>query len=407
MTSLRIFFIGGLTSYRALFSWLSPWILIPTFIVGPIFQILFFAFVGRDRRRRRRRVLPDRQRGAVRGRSRACSRWATPIGGERQQTLPLLLVIAGPADPAVPRPGAAGHRQRLRRSSLVALARRGAAARRRLPPAGLAAARRRGRGVRRSPAPGSGCSPPALALRVRETAVLSNIVFGMLLIFCGVNVPRRRPARLDGGRRALAPADPRHRGGPAGRRRRRLGDVGGQLLTEAGLGILYVAVGLLMLAVLRTGEPAAVHARRVLILAGRAPAGPVGCGAVRLCVWFVWEARGGRVHPPRRGAVLVGGAPPRAAGKLARMPDKLVPSARAECSTSSCRVLDLLASAADRREGGPTSSCPSYPSCPSSPSSPCRSLSLRPAVQPLSTGTTHDHSPLFGAARTVLTRCHA
>ena len=29
MTSLRIFFIGGLTSYRALFNWLTPWILIP------------------------------------------------------------------------------------------------------------------------------------------------------------------------------------------------------------------------------------------------------------------------------------------------------------------------------------------------------------------------------------------
>ena len=35
-------------SYRALFGWLSPWILIPTFIVEPVFQVLFFAFVGRD-----------------------------------------------------------------------------------------------------------------------------------------------------------------------------------------------------------------------------------------------------------------------------------------------------------------------------------------------------------------------
>jgi ABC-2 type transport system permease protein len=47
MSSVRIFFIGGWTSYRALFAWLTPWILIPTFIVGPVFQILFFAFVGR------------------------------------------------------------------------------------------------------------------------------------------------------------------------------------------------------------------------------------------------------------------------------------------------------------------------------------------------------------------------
>ena len=47
-SSLRIFFIGGWSSYRALFGWLTPWILIPTFIITPVFQILFFAFVGRD-----------------------------------------------------------------------------------------------------------------------------------------------------------------------------------------------------------------------------------------------------------------------------------------------------------------------------------------------------------------------
>ncbi|HEX6872002.1 MAG TPA: ABC transporter permease, partial [Micromonosporaceae bacterium] len=47
MSSLRVFILGGLTSYRALFGWLSPWILIPTFILGPLFQILLFASIGR------------------------------------------------------------------------------------------------------------------------------------------------------------------------------------------------------------------------------------------------------------------------------------------------------------------------------------------------------------------------
>jgi ABC-2 type transport system permease protein len=46
--ALRIFFIGGLTSYRALFHWLTPWILIPTFILAPLMELLFFAFVGKD-----------------------------------------------------------------------------------------------------------------------------------------------------------------------------------------------------------------------------------------------------------------------------------------------------------------------------------------------------------------------
>src|SRR2546427_2426460 len=46
--SLRIFFVGGLISYRALFNWLSPWIFVPTFLVAPIFQILLFVYIGRS-----------------------------------------------------------------------------------------------------------------------------------------------------------------------------------------------------------------------------------------------------------------------------------------------------------------------------------------------------------------------
>lgn len=45
--ALRLFFIGGLISYRALFNWLHPSIYIPTMLGGPLFQILFFAYVGR------------------------------------------------------------------------------------------------------------------------------------------------------------------------------------------------------------------------------------------------------------------------------------------------------------------------------------------------------------------------
>jgi len=44
---LRIFFIGGLIAYRGLFNWIRPAIYIPTMLVGPLFQILFFAYLGR------------------------------------------------------------------------------------------------------------------------------------------------------------------------------------------------------------------------------------------------------------------------------------------------------------------------------------------------------------------------
>jgi ABC-2 type transport system permease protein len=47
MSSLRVFFVGGYLAYRALFSWLRPSIYIPTMLGGPLFQILFFAYIGR------------------------------------------------------------------------------------------------------------------------------------------------------------------------------------------------------------------------------------------------------------------------------------------------------------------------------------------------------------------------
>jgi ABC-2 type transport system permease protein len=45
--NLRVFFVGGYLSYRALFNWMRPSIYIPTMLGAPIFQILFFAYIGR------------------------------------------------------------------------------------------------------------------------------------------------------------------------------------------------------------------------------------------------------------------------------------------------------------------------------------------------------------------------
>ena len=47
MNALRVFTIGGLMSYRALFNWQSPTYYIPTMLAHPTFQILFFAYLGR------------------------------------------------------------------------------------------------------------------------------------------------------------------------------------------------------------------------------------------------------------------------------------------------------------------------------------------------------------------------
>jgi ABC-2 type transport system permease protein len=44
---VRLFFVGGLLSYRALFNWIRPVIYLTTMLGSPLFQILFFAYLGR------------------------------------------------------------------------------------------------------------------------------------------------------------------------------------------------------------------------------------------------------------------------------------------------------------------------------------------------------------------------
>jgi len=46
MNNLRIFFVGGLISYRALFNWISPSMYIPTMLGSPLFQLIFFTKLG-------------------------------------------------------------------------------------------------------------------------------------------------------------------------------------------------------------------------------------------------------------------------------------------------------------------------------------------------------------------------
>jgi ABC-2 type transport system permease protein len=47
VTNLRVFFVGGYLSYRALFNWMHWSYYIPTMLGAPVFQVLFFAYMGR------------------------------------------------------------------------------------------------------------------------------------------------------------------------------------------------------------------------------------------------------------------------------------------------------------------------------------------------------------------------
>ncbi len=246
ITSARVFFVGGLTSYRALFTWLSPWILIPTFIVTPLFQVLFFAYIGRDAG-----VADDRFfviGNAVQYVAIPCLfAMGNTIGNERrQQTLGLLLVtparriplFLGRSLPVIANGVAV---------SVVALVAGAALLRVHVAlatvlPLLLCVV------VASFSCTGLGLVTAALALRVRETAVLVNIVFGILLIFCGVNVPL---ASLPGWMRSVAGWLPLTHSIAAARR----ASVGagfsalrGDLGREALLGAGFVALGLLLLA---------------------------------------------------------------------------------------------------------------------------------------------------------------
>ncbi len=48
MKTLRLIGIGGALAYRALFNWTTPAMYVGTLLAGPTFQLLFFAYLGRQ-----------------------------------------------------------------------------------------------------------------------------------------------------------------------------------------------------------------------------------------------------------------------------------------------------------------------------------------------------------------------
>jgi ABC-2 type transport system permease protein len=184
--ALRIFFIGGLVAYRGLINWLSPWIFFPTLIVAPLFQIFLFVYIGRNAG-----VQSDEFYvigNAVQYASVPCLfSMVHAIAGERyQQTLTYILVspagrlplFLGRALPVIANAMfvaafsllVSGHILRID----VPLSAWG--------PIALVIF------VSTFSCTGLGLICAGIGLRVRETSVLNNIIFGLLLIFTGANV---------------------------------------------------------------------------------------------------------------------------------------------------------------------------------------------------------------------------
>jgi ABC-2 type transport system permease protein len=245
VNNLRIFFNGGVIAYRALFNWLNPWIFVPTLVVAPIFQLLFFAFLGRA-------AGLESDRFYVIGNALQVA--ALPglfamtfsISGERwYQTLSPLLatpanraaVFLGRAMPVIVNAafvcvvsfvaGAVLLHVHIARASLPALA----------VVIGATSVSCTGFGFLGGP----------LGLRWRDAIIAINLADAVLLIFCGVNIPI---SSLPAWMQAVSEYLPVTHGLRAARRVANgatLGAVGGLVAAELAIGLTYAAVGFVWL----------------------------------------------------------------------------------------------------------------------------------------------------------------
>lgn len=187
MNALRVFFVGGAISFRALFGWLTPMIYVPALILTPIFQILFFAYIGRAAGGRSDAfyVIGNAMQYA----SVPCLFAITNTIAEERfwQTLgPILIspagrlpLFLGRALPVIGN-GFVSCAISLFLGGLLLGVRFSGGAWLSLVPVLLAAT---------FSCTGLGFITAGLGLRLRETAVLSNVVIGLLLVFCGADVP--------------------------------------------------------------------------------------------------------------------------------------------------------------------------------------------------------------------------
>ncbi len=245
MTAVRVALIGGLISFRGLFGWLHPALFVPTMIVPPFFQVVFFAYLGRAARLESDSfyiVGNSIQLAALPGLFAV----SHVINGERKsQTLASLL--ASPANRAaiflgrslpVLAMGIVISFASFTFGSLVLGVGVGASA---LPALVLAMA------TAAFSCTALGIAHAAIGLRIREMPVFSNLVFAILLVFCGVNVPLDD---LPGWMSAVASGLPVTHAVEAGREivaGGSLASVAGALATEVAIGAAYLLAGLALL----------------------------------------------------------------------------------------------------------------------------------------------------------------
>jgi ABC-2 type transport system permease protein len=245
MSFLRVLIAGGTTSYRALFGWISPWLFVPMLVVYPVFQILFFAYLGRSAH-----VASDAffliGNSFVGAAIAGLFGMGQSIAGERRfQTLPLVLgspasrlaLFLGRAIPTVAN-GFFVAAVSFALGAWILGVHVGAAELGGIAVALLASC---------AACAALGLCIGALGFRARSISVFADGVGAVLLVVSGANVPFDR---LPGAVRAIASYIPLTHGIAAARRvagGASLGSVDGQLLRELAVAAAYLAVGLALL----------------------------------------------------------------------------------------------------------------------------------------------------------------
>jgi ABC-2 type transport system permease protein len=240
VNNLRVFFIGGYIAYRGLFNWIHWSIYVPTMLGSPVFQILFFAYIGRYA------GLQDDAFFVVGNAVQVAAMagiygMALTIGGERwTQTLSPLL--ATPANRFALFMGRTlpNFVNGLIVSAFGFLV--GWALLDFDPPLSSVPTLALCVVVSTASCTALGLVIGSIGLRARDVMFLANLVYFLLLLFCGVNIPLDQlPSWMEAIGRAL----PLTHGIEAARQVAAgapLSEVSGLLWTEAAIGAVYAAL---------------------------------------------------------------------------------------------------------------------------------------------------------------------
>jgi ABC-2 type transport system permease protein len=239
VTTLRVFFVGGLLSYRALFNWIRPVMYLTTMLGSPLFQLLFFAYLGRFSHLRNDTFYVVGNSIQV---SAQAGIYGMTMGIANERTFGTLSpLLATPANRLALFLGRAlpnivnGLIVSAFSFGVGALLLRFHFPAARIPALAVVVV------VAVSSCTALGLLIGSIGLRARDVFFGSNLVYFLMLLFCGVNVPL---SALPGWMSAIGRGLPLTHGIEAGRMLAAgasLGDVAGLVQTEAAIGVAYAA----------------------------------------------------------------------------------------------------------------------------------------------------------------------